>query len=123
VTAAKRPGAYDVRRHPEADREYRNIQDAKEKVAIEHAIEKLRVDGPALRHPHQSAVMGKGGEGLRELRPRQGRSRWRLIYRRVGTSLFVVLAIAPEAEVDAAGYRRRVRDAKKRLAELPEVED
>jgi hypothetical protein len=40
--------------------------------AIVVVIEKLKIHGPALRFPHQSAVRGKGGAGLRELRPTKG---------------------------------------------------
>lgn len=84
---------------------------------VNHVVDKLRVDGPGLRHPHQSAVMGKEGKGLRELRPRRGRSRWRPIYRRVGQKAFLILALAPEAETDPRGYRRQVRTAQARLAD------
>jgi hypothetical protein len=87
-------------------------------VAIAHVIEKLQVDGPTLRSPHQSGVMGEEGAGLRELRPRRGRSRWRPIYRRLDEGLFVILAVGPEAEINKAGYRRVVRAAKSRLAQL-----
>jgi hypothetical protein len=80
-----------------------------------HSIEKLEVDGPNLRNPHQSAVMGEEGFGLRELRPRRGRCRWRPLYRRVGARLFVILAVVPESEVDSAGYKRGVRTAQRRL--------
>lgn len=112
VAARKRTSGYQVSWHRKARDEYDAI-DARERVAIQNVIEKLRVDGPGLRAPHQSAVMGDAGEGLRELRPRQGRSRWRPIYRRIG-ELFVILAVAPEAEIDAAGYGRQVGEAQKR---------
>lgn len=59
--------------------------------------------------------MGEEGSGLRELRPRQGRSRWRPLYRRVDEALFALLAIGPEAEIDKAGYAKAVRLAKQRL--------
>jgi len=62
--------------------------------------------------------MGKWGSGLRELRPRRGRSRWRLIYRRVEGRLFAVLAVGPEADIDKAGYHRAVKAARKRLDHL-----
>lgn len=87
-------------------------------MAIAHAIEKLQVDGPALRSPHQSAVMGDGGAGLRELRPRRGSSRRRPLYRRIEQHLFAILAVGPEAEIDKAGYERAVRIASRRLSQL-----
>lgn len=43
---------------------------------------------------HTSAVQGFAG--LRELRPRAGRSPWRAMYQRVG-DVFVIAAIGPEA--------------------------
>lgn len=87
-------------------------------MAIAHAIEKLEVDGPALRSPHQSGVKGEEGSGLRELRPRRGRSRWRPLYRRTDETLFAILAIGSEAEIDKAGYAKAVRLAKQRLGQL-----
>lgn len=110
--------AWDVRWHPKALEEKRTIDDANDRVAIDHVIEKLKVDGVALRSPHQSAVMGEEGSGLRELRPRRGRSRWRPLYRQVGEKLFAILAVAPEVEVDSPGYESGVRSAKRRLAAL-----
>lgn len=112
VAARQRMSGYGVSWHRKARDEYTAI-DARERVAIQNVIEKLRVDGPGLRAPHQSAVMGDAGEGLRELRPRQGRSRWRPIYRRIGDT-FAILAVAPEAEIDSAGYDRQVGEAQKR---------
>ncbi len=110
--------AWDVAWHPKALEEYRAIDDANDRVAIAHVIEKLKVDGVALRSPHQSAVMGEEGSGLRELRPRRGRSRWRPLYRQVGEKRFAILVVAPEVEVDSAGYESGVRSAKRRLNAL-----
>lgn len=98
-------------------------RDVAERVAIAHVIEKLEVDGPALRSPHQSGVMGEEGSGLRELRPRRGRSRWRPIYRRMAEELFAVLAVGPEAEIDKAGYAKAVRVAKQRLKRLERAKE
>lgn len=112
-----------VRWHNGARAELQAISDTRERVAIAHVIEKLQVEGPALRSPHQSAVMGAGGSGLRELRPRRGRSRWRPICRRLAEQAFVVLSVAPEAEIDGPGYRRAVRVAQHRLARLEEPVD
>lgn len=117
VAARKRTSGYEVKWHRKAHDEHAAITDAPERVAVQNVIEKLKVDGPGLRAPHQSAVMGDAGEGLRELRPRQGRSRWRPIYRRIGDT-FVILAVAPEAEIDQAGYDRLVGGAQKRRRSL-----
>lgn len=117
IIARTTPRSWKVQWHPEALVEKRAI-DAIERVAIDHVIEKLQVDGPALRSPHQSAVMGEEGSGLRELRPRRGRSRWRPIYRRIDEDVFAILSVGPEAEIHKAGYRRAVKAAKERLEAL-----
>lgn len=109
---------WEVVYHPGAEAE-RNDVSPKERTAIAHAVEKLEILGPKLLFPHQSAV--QGGEGLRELRPRAGRSPWRPIYRRVA-DVFVVLAVGPEAQVDRRKFNRAVSAAKKRLREI-EVEE
>jgi hypothetical protein len=114
--------AWEVRWHPKALEEKRAIDDVNEKVAIDHVIEKLQIDGVALKSPHQSAVMGEEGSGLRELRPRRGRSRWRPLYRQFGERLFAILAVAPESEIDKRGYDGGVRAAKRRLSALEKGE-
>jgi hypothetical protein len=53
-----------------------------------------------------------------KLRPRAGRSRWRPIYRRVNPSTFVILAVAPEAEIDRRAFDAAVARATKRLQQL-----
>ena len=77
-----------------------------------------RPPGRRLGHPHSSAVHGEVGHGLRELRPRAGRSRWRPIYRRVNPSTFVIFAVAPEAEIDSRGYDAAVARAVERFKAL-----
>jgi hypothetical protein len=104
--------------HPAADAERAAISDAAERAAIQHAREKLEAIGPRLGAPHSSAVKGEDGSGLRELRPRAGRSRWRPIYRRVQPGIFVILAVAPEAQIDKRGFDEAVRGAQRRLQEL-----
>ncbi len=100
--------------HPEAEAELDALP-VSERVATLHAVEKLEALGPALPFPHQSNV--KGTEGLRELRPRAGRSQWRALYGRAQDT-FVVVAIAPEALVDARQFRRAVAAASKRMNEI-----
>src|SRR6478752_6231148 len=118
VVARQRESRWKVKWHPKARKEAQAITDGQERVAIAHVIEKLRVDGPALRSPHQSAVMGERASGLRELRPRRGRSRWRPIYRRIDQRLFAILAVGPEAEINKRGYEHAVRMASHRLRQL-----
>ena len=116
---AKHPGPpYVVHWHPEADVERDASWPAREKVAMLHAAQKLEAAGPRLGHPHSSAVQGALGQGLRELRPRAGPSRWRPIYRRVSPSTFVILAVAPEAAIDSRGFDDVVARAVARFSDL-----
>lgn len=101
--------------HPEAEVECASVQDPAERVAIQHVRDKLEALGPTLSTPHSSAIKGKDGAGLRELRPRGGRSRWRPIYKRVRPGIFVILAIAPEAQIDKRRFDESIRHAKSRL--------
>jgi hypothetical protein len=101
-----------------ADAEYAAISDVAERTAIQHAREKLEAAGPRLGAPHSSAIKGEDGSGMRELRPRAGRSRWRPIYRRVGLVIFAIFAVAPEAESDKRGFDEMVRKARRRFEEL-----
>lgn len=57
------------------------------------------------------------GDRLRELRPRGGRSPWRIFYRQFGDA-FVVGAIGGEAQSDRQAFGRAVNLAEKRLGEL-----
>ena len=79
---------WDVVYLPEAESE-RLMLPTVERNALIHAVEKLETFGPQLGYPHTSAVQGFAG--LRELRPRAGRSPWRALYRRVG-EVFVIAA-------------------------------
>jgi hypothetical protein len=104
--------------HPAADAERAAISDASERNAIQHAREKLEALGPQLGAPHTSAIRGEEGSGMRELRPRAGRSRWRPIYRRVQPGTFVILAIAPETQIDKRGFDQKIKNARRRFEEL-----
>jgi hypothetical protein len=111
-----------VRYHPKAVDE-RNLvrkQSEGDFDAIIVVIEKLKIHGPALRFPHQSAVQGKGGAGLRELRPTQGRTLWRPLYRRFENS-YVILAVGPEAQVDQGGFNTAVADAQARRTAIEDA--
>jgi hypothetical protein len=109
---------YVVRWHPKAVSERDASWPPEEKVAMEHAVEKLQAAGPQLKHPHSSAVRGAAARGLRELRPRAGRSRWRPIYRRVSADTFVIFAVGPEAQIDNSGFDAAVDRAAKRFSDL-----
>lgn len=78
---------------PGAERE-RAALSAVERNALHNAVVKLEALGPALRHPHTSAVQGVAS--LRELRPRAGRSAWRALYRQVGERFVIAARSAPK---------------------------
>ncbi len=96
--------------HPSFTAELAELQRSSpaEARAVRNALAILRAEGPTLGFPWSSAV--RGGGGLRELRPRRGRSPWRILYRRSPAGL-VVLAIAPEAGVDRRGFARALDHA------------
>ncbi|HEY2549034.1 MAG TPA: type II toxin-antitoxin system RelE/ParE family toxin [Streptosporangiaceae bacterium] len=106
--------ALPVAYHPQYEAEWRNLPSA-ERAALASAVEKLRADS-RLGFPHTSLVQGSR-TGLRELRPRRGRSPWRALYRRAG-DVMVVLAVAPEAGRDHRGFGLAVAEAERRLREL-----
>ncbi|NKE08829.1 MULTISPECIES: type II toxin-antitoxin system RelE/ParE family toxin [Kocuria] len=107
---------WTVADHPDAEREYAKL-DAREAVAVDNAIAKLKQSGPGLPFPHSSAV--KGATKLRELRPRGGRSLTRALYRRIG-DVFVIGAYGPEAQHDSKGFDRACRAAEERLNQIEE---
>ena len=78
----------------------------------------LRLPGRASAIRTVVPSQGEQGPGLRELRPRRGRSRWRPIYRRVNPSTFVILAVAPEAQIDSRGFATAVARAVERFGQL-----
>jgi hypothetical protein len=105
---------FQVAFHQGAEAELTRLSVA-ERAAMHSALEKLEALGPRLPFPHQSAV--KGARGLRELRPRAGRSRWRAFYRRFG-EVMMVLAVGPDAKIDHKEFKRAVTRAAERLAEI-----
>lgn len=102
--------------HPEYEAEWRKLPPP-ERAALASAAEKLRADSQ-LGFPHTSLVRGSVS-GIRELRPRRGRSPWRGLYRRVGDAM-VLLAVAPEAQVDQRGFGRALAEGERRLREIKE---
>ena len=108
------PSVWEVRYHPEAEVELGKLP-AKERAAMNNAVRKLEAIGPSLPYPHSSAVVQ--AYRLRELRPRQGNSPWRGIYRDVDEK-FVIAAVCPEAQKDPRGFKRGCDAAEERLAGL-----
>ncbi len=107
---------WEVRFMPEAQQE-RGKLPAAERNALDNAVLKLENIGPALGYPHTSDV--RATPNLRELRPRQGRSPWRALYRQAG-SVFVIAAVCSEAESDPRGFSKGCAAAIARLEELEE---
>jgi hypothetical protein len=106
-----------VRYLPEAEEELAGLP-AREAAAMINAEKKLRAIGPQLGSPHTSAVVGVPGT-LRELRPRQGRSPHRGLYRQVGGE-FVIAAIAPDGQTDRHGFNQAAQRALERLTKVEE---
>jgi hypothetical protein len=88
----------------------------REHDAILNADRKLKALGRQLGFPHSSAVVGTRSPALRELRPRRGRSRWRVLYATDPTT--TLLAIAPEARRDPRGFEAATRRATVRHHDL-----
>jgi hypothetical protein len=103
---------------PDAKAELNAIKDRKERVAVVNAAEKLKQLGPKLPYPHSSQVKGQDGKGLRELRPRAGRSPWRALYRQVTADTFVIAALVPEAAHNERLFRRGAKNAQERLSQV-----
>lgn len=125
VSGMKKPGVkipvhekgppWNVIFHPQAlgEKEALKKENADDHEAVVQVMAYLRIHGPGLTFPHQSAVQGEAGKGLRELRPTQGRTLVRPLYRRF-ENLYVILAIGPEAQVDRPGFNQAVEDAQAR---------
>lgn len=77
--------------------------------SIVNAVSKLCEMGERLEPPHMKPLQGAAGSGLRELRPKQGRSDWRAIYRRTGSSVYVILAIDRHANFQSLIQRAAAR--------------
>lgn len=76
-----------------------------ERRAVVTVVAKLEAFGDRLGAPHTSQVKGSSA-GIRELRPRSGRSPWRVLYRRLGDAM-VILAVAPWLSMTGAGLTGR----------------
>jgi hypothetical protein len=96
--------------------------DPREANAIRNAIRILASADGRLDFPHTSAVQTTTSTTLRELRPRRGRSRHRVLFAPRAEAP-ILLAIAPEAGLEPHRFRRAVGDAIGRLAELNEEHD
>jgi hypothetical protein len=68
------------------------VKSKQEHRALLNAVRKLGELGEQLGPPHMKPLKGDRAAALRELRPRQGQSDWRAIYRRAG-DFYAILAI------------------------------
>lgn len=94
---------------PDAVNELVTLVKSKEEYrALINAVLKLRNLGERLEPPHMKLLKGNTASGLRELRPKQGRSDWRAIYRRAG-SVYVILAIDRHANFKSLIARAQIR--------------
>ena len=115
--------AFYARRHPKFDAEMIGLlrREPRDYRAAERAISRLLRFDDALGFPHSSGVRSSAVRGLRELRPRQGRSRWRPLYVIAGDEVRMI-ALAPEATHDPVGFHRAVDRAEDRLGVMAEQE-
>jgi hypothetical protein len=102
-----RPSCFTVVYDPDAAVELAtSVKSKEERKAIFNVVDKLRQLGEQLVPPHMKPLPGPGG--LRELRPRQGRSDWRPLYVRRGSG-YVILAIDRHDNFDALVARAQRR--------------
>jgi hypothetical protein len=92
MTSAGKPSPHTVIYDPDAVVELLAVKSKEEHRALLNAVLKLREIGQQLGPPHMKPLKGDGGAALRELRPRQGQSDWRAIYRRAD-AFYVILAV------------------------------
>lgn len=106
-------------RHPAFAHELAELKrsDSAETKAIEHAIVVLQTMGPRVGFPHTSAVRTSNQVTLRELRPRRGRSRHRVLFA-TRRGQCILLALAPEANHRPRAFRQAVLDAYQRIMEF-----
>lgn len=104
-----------VEYHQKAVEEFAGLRDAKQKQGVLKLADFLRQLGPKIKEPHMKPVQGT--KKLAELRPSGGKALVRPLYFRHSESTFKIVAIAPEAQVDRAGFDAGVRRAQKRAKE------
>jgi hypothetical protein len=109
VPPVARPHPFTVLYDPGAAVELATaVKSKEERKAIFNAVDKLRQIGEQLAPPHMKPLQGAHAGGLRELRPRQGRSDWRPIYVR-RANLYIVVAIDRHDNFDALVARAQQR--------------
>jgi hypothetical protein len=94
---------------PDAVLDLESLKGRQERKAVFTVVDKLRMLGPDLPPPHVKSL--KGESGLLELRPRQGSSPVRPIYRKIG-NVYVILAFS--VKPDKAEFVAALVAARKR---------
>jgi hypothetical protein len=93
---------------PDAVVELLAMKSKQEHRALLNAVRKLGELGEQLGPPHMKPLKGDREAALRELRPRQGQSDWRAIYRRAG-DFYAILAIDRHKNFTALIERAQAR--------------
>lgn len=95
--------------HPDAVKKFEEFKEKKVRRAILTVVAVLGQTGPKCIEPHSKKI--EGAKKLRELRPSGGQSIVRPIYFQRSEGEFIILAIGPEAENDASGFKSAVKRA------------
>jgi hypothetical protein len=106
------PAGWVVVYHEQALVEFEALRDRTQRKGVLTIVSILRQIGPKIVEPHAKSV--QGAKGLRELRPGGGKVIVRPLYAQVDERHFVVLAIGPDAVVDASGFKNAVKRAQRR---------
>jgi hypothetical protein len=99
---------YTVIYAPEAAAELARMKSKQEFNAMLRAVAKLQDLGERLVPPHMKSLAGPRAGALCELRPKQGQTDWRAIYRRMG-QFYAILAIGRHKELSVLIERAQVR--------------
>lgn len=99
---------YGVIYDPDAVVDLLAMKSKEEHRALLNAVRKLDELGEQLGPPHMKPLKGDRAATLCELRPRQGRSDWRAIYRQAG-NFYVILGIGRHKDFDALIERAQAR--------------
>jgi hypothetical protein len=108
-------GCFVIYYHPRAERELKRIADGRERIALLTVVDKLYRIGSRLTEPHAKPI--QGASGLHELRPRSGRSVWRLLFANVGDE-FAILAVTRTARVRRHEFQAAVQRARRRAKDF-----
>jgi hypothetical protein len=107
-----KPSGWTVVYHEQAVVEFEALRDKQQRKGVLTIVSILRQIGAKVVEPHAKPVQGTSG--LWELRPGGGRVIVRPLYARVDERQFVILAIGPDAVVDASGFKSAVKRARTR---------